>query len=174
MNSSEKFEWIYENYRIGMLAVAYSILKNGDVSEDIVHKAFIKIMEKIDILEIDDKRTKAYCMITAKNLSLNHCKREQRFQMESIDLYENKILDFESSQIINNVEEHMMYEDLIAELDLLPEIQRQVFWMRSNYGFSFKVIGDMLNITPTNARKIHSRAKKKLRGIMEGKDYSYE
>lgn len=174
MKSSEKFVWIYRNYRISMLAVAYSIVKNKEMAEDLVHVAFVNIMEKIDILKIDDAKTKAYCIITVKNISLNYRKREKLYKMEPIQHYEEKIVDINSIDGIDQIEQKLAYEGIVKEINTLPDIQRKVFWLKNNYGFSFSIIGEMLGISPTNARKIHSRAKKKLKTMIEGKDYWYE
>lgn len=174
MNSIEKFEWIYQNYRLGMLAMAYSILKNKETSEDIVHKAFINIMEKIDMFDIYDKRTKAYCTIAVKNLCLNYQKREKHFKIEQLDLYEDSVLNLPGINNIDQVEAHIVYESLVNEINTLPDLQRKVFWLKTNYGFSFATIGQILNVTPVNARKIYSRAKLKIQSILKGEDYYYE
>lgn len=154
--------------------MAYNIVKNKEMAEDLVHVAFVNIMEKIDILNIDDNKTKAYCIITVKNISLNYHKREKLYKMEPIQYYQEQIADTNNLDGLYQLEQQAAYQDIVEEVNSLPDIQRKVFWLKNNYDLSYNVIGQILGISAANARKVHSRAKKRLKKIMEGKDYRYE
>ena len=50
-DEKQKFEIIYEEYKNLMFYVANRILEDTQDSEDIVHQAFLKIIEIIDQIE---------------------------------------------------------------------------------------------------------------------------
>ena len=72
--SDEDFRAIYEALMPVIYKVAYNIVREGDIAEDICHDSLIKMTEKkMEFPSIDD--AKYWLIRVTRNASLNHVKR---------------------------------------------------------------------------------------------------
>ena len=58
-----------------------------------------------------------------------------------------------------NIETHLTAQEILKLMQKMPEIQRMVFSLRALEEYSFKEIGQELNITENTARVYFMRAK---------------
>jgi RNA polymerase sigma-70 factor (ECF subfamily) len=68
----DKFIMIYNKYKSLLFYVANNILADPSLSEDVVHQAFIKIIENLDKIEnINCHKTKSYIVTIVKHCAIN-------------------------------------------------------------------------------------------------------
>lgn len=150
-----KFEQIYLEYRGLMYHIAYEHLHSSQDAEDVVHQVFLKIAEKIKIIEPVSPKTKRLLVI----------------------MVEHKITDFYRVQgnhpavayeddLRNSVPQEAETDHLLSSCILkLPEQQRTVIWLKYVQGYDLREIAKLLGISLTWAQKIDQRAKKKLEAL---------
>lgn len=152
-----KFEIIYTAYKKLMFYTANQILGDTRDSEDIVHQAFLKIVEIIDQIE------QAKCPKT-KNLVVTITERK------AIDLYRVRkrrtVLSLDDENI--NVPAASVLDDipgcspLAKAMVALPTKYRELLLLKYDSGYSDHEIAGLLSMTDANVKKTIQRAKAKL------------
>lgn len=149
-----KFEEIYTTYRQTMLYVANRIVRDQYLAEDIIHQAFLKIIDNLDkINETNCHKTKGYIVVIVHNLSIDFYrkrKRENNISFNELELYVEDIKNNEDS-MMNDVEE---------AISKLPINYLTVLRLKFSHGNSYSEISEMLGISETNVRQRISRGKK--------------
>lgn len=152
-----KFEKLYIEYRGLMYHVAYDILRNQQDAEDAVHQAFLKIAEKIEI--IDDTicaKTKGYIVTMVENKSIDIRRYKQRHPTIELDSDDIGIsIEYDGSNVLTRC------------MAALPPKQREVLLLKHLHGFSSKEVAKMMNLSEANVIKLDQRAKKRLRSLCE-------
>lgn len=157
-----KFEIIYENYRNLMFYAADSILHSQRDAEDIVHDAFLKIIEIIE--EIDDPKspqTKALIVTITEHKAIDLYRKHNR---KTVVAFDEAYIGFpEYSQI-----QHVIEADHLAKaIATLPSKYREVLLLRYYQGYSMEEIATMLSITRENVKKRIQRARSKLSELLD-------
>lgn len=160
-----KFELIYDRYKNLMFYTANSVLGDTRDSEDIVHDAFLKIIEILD--KIDDPMSpQTRCLIVTIT------------ENKAIDLYRKRkskaVVPFEEAYIgvpepsaINQVEET---DQLVKAIALLPGRYREILLLKYARGYSVEEIAVMLSMSKENVKKTMQRARKKLKDQLDGEE----
>ena len=70
---------IHDDYYAEMKKRAYRFLRNNDEAEELVQDAFVKLIERVDVvMKVDKNKLPGYVMSTVKNLALNKIRVNQR------------------------------------------------------------------------------------------------
>lgn len=70
---------IHDDYYVEMKKRAYRLLRNNDEAEELVQDAFVKLIERVDVvMKVDKNKLPGYVMSTVKNLALNKIRVNQR------------------------------------------------------------------------------------------------
>ena len=164
-----KFEKIYEEYRSGMYRIAFQILNNKEDAENIVHDAFVVLIEHLNKIDkIYDYRTWGYVSSIVRSRAINYYNREKRktsFAPEDYDDWESDSKDPLSYMIED--EEGKTLVNFIREL---PYPQREVIYLQYVNELKSKEIAQILELTPENVRQLSRRAKLKLKALLAGKE----
>lgn len=76
-----KFERIYNNYRQTMYYAAYHILKNEHTAEDIVHQAFLRVIDHLDKIDENNcHKTKAFLVVITEHLAIDYYRKTKKSQ----------------------------------------------------------------------------------------------
>ena len=156
-----KFEEIYTRYRQTMFYLANRIVRDQYLAEDIVHQAFLKIMDNLDkINEINCHKTKGYIVVIVENLSIDFYRKRKRENNISFDEVEIYIEDEKNddSFIMGGIEE---------AISKLPINYLSVLKLKFSHGYSNIEIAEILDISETNVRQRVSRGRKKLQEILD-------
>lgn len=157
-----KFEQIYHTYRNLMLRTAYRILGDAKDTEDVVHQAFLKIIENFEkIDEIKCHKTRSFVVTIVERTAIDLYR--QRKRRSAIPMDEESINVPAPSQI----EKAEGYTDLERAMATLPARYRQVILLRFDDGLSYEEIARLLSTTPANVRKLVERARAQLRAKLE-------
>ena len=155
-----KFTEIYEAYHDLMYHIAYKYLGNEQDAEDVVHHVFVKIAEKIKIIEPVSPKTKGLVVLMVENRIKDIYKVRSRHP-EVTHLDERYIT-------AQPPETNILLRDCIESL---PDVQRHVIYLRYFEGYDMHQISRILGISLDWAHKAHKRAKDKLKQMYtEGED----
>lgn len=159
-----KFEEIYTTYRQTMLYVSNRIVRDQYLAEDIVHQAFLKIIDNLDkINEINCHKTKGYIVVIVQNLSIDYYRKRKIENNISLDEIEKCIENIEQKDIL-------ITNDLEEAISNLPVIYSNILILRFIYGCSYTDIAKVLKTSEVNVRQRIYRSKKKLKESLDRKD----
>ena len=162
----QKFEMLYRRYRSLMKYIALRYLNSGDLAEDAVHDAFLKLIQYLDcVKEVGSPQTEAFLIQLTKTVSLDRCRKENRIPVVNLE----EIGELADERV--HLEEHLEAEDLLERLDPLPETYRDVLELKIYHDLTDRQIAELLGISPANVRKRLERARKcaiRLAGKDEG------
>ncbi|MBL8968737.1 MAG: RNA polymerase sigma factor [Spirochaetaceae bacterium] len=154
-----------------LVRVAYRIAGTEEAAEDIVHEAFIRLLEKrLPFATRDD--AKFWLIRVVKNGALNYAKRKGREARAYERWWRGERAESESAdaEILRGESE----KEVKAFLDRLPENLRSVLVLKEYGGMSYKEIGRVLGITEGNVKVRAFRAREALLALYdeEGKHVS--
>ena len=147
--------------------VAYRITNDIEVAEELCHEAFIKYLDKMDVIP-DTQQAKYWIIRVVKNLSLNNQKRLGRESAANRRAYFEPSRPTETGEI-----SYLKLEsrDRVQHaLEALPENLRVVLVMKEYGELSYQEIGAVLGISETNVKVRAYRAREKLARYLDGGD----
>lgn len=161
-NEKSLFTKLYEQNETLMYHVAFSVLGDAALAEDVVHKAFIRVIERFDkVGDPQSKRTKNWLMTITKNLALDELRSRRiiQKQMNDIEAMERVPAADEIGAVIDEY-------GLKELLSILPEKYRDILQFVVTYGLDYHTIAREFGITQQAARKRFERAKKLLKELL--------
>ncbi|MDV7719937.1 sigma-70 family RNA polymerase sigma factor [Pediococcus ethanolidurans] len=128
------------------------IIRDHYYAQDLTQNVFANIYFKRKQIGVPPS-FKFYLYKALKNQSIDWIRKNRRIKEVNIDMF---TFSFEQAEV----------DDSIQNLKhLLKEEDYQLIILRFYYGFKFKEIAEIMNITAGNARIRCSRLKWKLRGL---------
>lgn len=156
---------LYQRYCKALLLYANSLLNNRAEAEDVVQAAFAKLIARPELLKFDTpEENKAYLMAMVHNMAANVLRAQGRqtpWQEEDGDLPRGDSVE----QTVILQESYALAESLVNQL---PELYRDVIFLRYGKGLSDREIGDILGVTPNNVRVRIHRGLKMARAASRG------
>lgn len=160
-----KFEVIYNTYKQLMYYIASNILGDIKDSEDVVHEAFLKIIEKKKKIDNPTSpQTRSLIVTITENKAIDLYRKRKKinivpFEEEYLGVPEQSKID----QIAN--------QEVIAKAILsLPGRYREVLLLKYAQGYSMDEIAVILSMTRENVKKTIQRARKKLEEILSAEE----
>ena len=143
---------------------AFYLLTNEDDAKDAVQDLYVKLWEMRDKLTniLDDE---AYCVSAIRNECLNILKKN--INSTSFDpLTElNDVINYDSPEL-----QYISDEELIKIYDkikLLSDVQKKILILKQFNNCSFEEISTITGLSEANIRVILSRARKKLKKLLD-------
>lgn len=163
------FKKIYDSTMTLLFKVAFRVVNDQEVAEDLVHDSYIKANEKEMVFPTINDAT--YWLIrVVKNAALNYVKRKGREQKAY-----QKVL-YEDHRVQTSGETELLRDETIekakAALAQLPENLREVLILREYADMNYKEIGKTLGITEGNVKVRVFRAREQLSKLI-GEDDVY-
>ncbi len=151
------FELVFNYYYSGLVIYADQIIKDTEISEDIVQSVFMKLWETRETIEIRSFRS--YFMQCVKNRCIDHLRSLQVKQR-----FDNRIP--EADHLV--MEEDLWTKNELSELiehaiDELPPRCREIFWMSRHENLKIAEIAEKLKISKRTVETQISKALKILR-----------
>lgn len=162
-----KFREIYEEYRKQMWYAADRILHDRFLAEDAVHDAFLGIARNFSrIRSFEPKTIRAYVITSARNAALmiaRKHKTDSTIDIESL----SGIKDAKADADINRIE---TIDFAVSVINRLPELYREVMYLRFVLELSEKEIALQLGRTQNTVCQQISRGRKMFIEIMSEGD----
>lgn len=154
-----KFEKIYLSHRQTMYYAAYSILQDVHEAEDVVHQAFLRMINLLDkVGEPEEAKTRAYVVTVAESIAIDTFRRRRRIvplDEEKVDIAPVPDCGYEERDAIQRA------------IHRLPVQYGTVLNLRYSHGLEDEEIAGLLKISEANVRQRISRARKKLALLLE-------
>lgn len=165
----KKLEAIYKLYIKDILFVSYNILKDKFEAEDVAQNTIIKISENISKIEdVHSKKTRAFVIIIAKNLSRNIYRKRRQKRLMPMEEIKEEYLKCKNE----TPEEYILRLDnsewIVKQLSNVKEEYAEILTLRYTYEYEIKEISSLLNINEGNVRTRIVRAKKALGKVIGG------
>ncbi len=151
----QAFESAYTAYSPLVFRLALSHLKNREDAEDLLHDVFIKFMEKMQYLN-DEEHKRAWLV----RVTVNACRDALRKKSYREHLSLNEVAEQAAPDQADK-------PDVFYALEALPEQDRTVILLHDLEGYAIKEVAAMLGIGLSAAKMRLSRARERLKKIME-------
>jgi RNA polymerase sigma-70 factor (ECF subfamily) len=160
---------LYKQYSSTMLYIADNILHDIHLAEDAVSEAFIKIINNLDKININDcYRTRGFVVIIVRNTALDILRKHRRRKETMVDYYDDSI-PYEEPDFENiTVEE--AYQKVIRCIGRLNKNYSDILYLKMEFDYSYNEIGYLLGITQGNVKTRLSRARKALKIELDKED----
>lgn len=152
---------LFERYKKVLFGFFYNQNHNQDLSEDLVQTVFERILRYRKGFK-GDGEFKVWMFHIARNVNIDHYRKNKRFQKEDIDEWGDRLGDGtgNSEEAIKKAEELKMLQMAIGRLDLE---KREVIMFSKIDGLKYAQIGKILNCTEGAVKVKVFRAMKALR-----------
>jgi RNA polymerase sigma-70 factor (ECF subfamily) len=176
---SEAMERLVLRYQNRMYNVILKICADPDDAAELTQETFVKIIENLDKFE---GRSSFYTWIfrIAVNLTLNYCQRNSKLEFKSLDAEQQQQDDSKVKQVLKDflsddgspdpaaeAQNKELYRLAARALMELDEAHRAVIVLRDIEGMSYARIAEVLDIELGTVRSRLSRARSKMRDILE-------
>lgn len=137
--------------------------QNQALAQDLTQDTFLKAL-----LSLSESHTnmKAWLYLVARNLYLNHLKREKN--QVPLDSHPQ---DADSPDLLSHLIRDENKTMLFRALNSLSRQKREILQLQYFGGFSQKEIAAILRLTPGNVRVLALRARRELKQYLEANDY---
>jgi RNA polymerase sigma-70 factor (ECF subfamily) len=171
-------ERLVVKYQNRIYNVVLKICADPDDAAELTQETFVKIIQNLHKFE-GRSGFYTWAFRIAVNLTLNYCQRNTRLAVRSLDAEQEKY-DGQERQVLKDylsddsspdaavvVQRKELYEIATKALAKLDEAQRVVVILRDIEGMSYARIAEVLNIELGTVRSRLSRARSKLREVLE-------
>ena len=145
-----------------LYGICLSILGNSHEAKDCVQDIYVKLWASREIL-LEIRSLEAYVTTIAKN----QCFDRIRLRKDTVGIDQVVAAADQSTELIDQEFFDPRLERLNLALDQLPELQKQVFTLRDMERMEFEEIAAKMGISPENVRVTLSRARKRIRALIE-------
>ena len=176
---SAALEQLVLKYQNRIYNVILKVCADPDDAAELTQETFVKVIENLDKFE---GRSGFYTWIfrIAVNLTLNYCQRNSKLAFRSLDAEQQQQDDNNVRQVLKDflsddrspdpateVQNKELYRIAAKALMGLDEAHRAVIVLRDIEGMSYARIAEVLDIELGTVRSRLSRARSKMRDILE-------
>jgi len=175
---SAALERLVVKYQNRIYNVVLKICADPDDAAELTQETFVKVIQNLHKFE-GRSGFYTWAFRIAVNLTLNYCRRNARLAVRSLDA-EQQQYDSQERQVLKDylsddsspdaavvVQRKELYEIATKALMRLDEAQRAVVILRDIEGMSYARIAEVLDIELGTVRSRLSRARSKLREVLE-------
>lgn len=154
---------VYEQYYKAMLNTAYRIVGDRFEAEDVMQESFLAAFTKLHTFS-GDVSFGAWLKRIVVNKSITILKKNSRMEMTSLEVVKEQKAEIESVDYsILNI------DDLKSALEELKSNYKLALTLNLIEGYDAEEISQIMDISYENSRTTISRAKNKLRQLLEAK-----
>lgn len=157
--TTREYNECVDQHADGVFRFVLKNIRDEELARDVVQDAFTKMWEKAEGIQPD--KAKSYLFTAAYHTMIDAIRKEKRMVSENDSYYPEP----SSTKGYSDLQE-VLDEALLT----LPEIQRSAVLLRDYEGYSYKEIGDMLNLNESQVKVYIYRARltlKKYIGSLE-------
>lgn len=159
----QRFEKFYESMYRKCLHMAMSVTKNRVLAEDAVQEAFLKYMYKKEkYFSLPCNKQEALIVIMVKNKAIDILRKQKIRVVDIVDEYGDEILA-DGVNIETDYVTDESYKRLLSLVETLPDIYKNVFYMKYVLELNNGEIAEMLEITKDTVAVGLNRAKEKIK-----------
>ncbi len=156
--NQEAFKQLYERYSHKVFNYLHR-KSDRQLAEDLAQTTFVKVFERASTYK-SEYPVSAWIYTIAKNLLMDTYRKRQRGYTH-LERLKNLFIDDHAAEL------EKMWRDLLIDLKLLDDKNREIILMRYKEGLEFDEIAKKLDTSVVNARKLLSRANQSLKVLLE-------
>jgi RNA polymerase sigma-70 factor (TIGR02957 family) len=162
----DTIEDLYKTYKSHLFSIAYRMLGSRSDAEDMVQDLFTNIHANLNEHINDNKSYLSKMMI---NRCLNELKSARKKRVSYVGNWlPEPIVQASNPSPLDSLERmDTISYGLLILMDKLTPLERAVFILREAFAYEHSEIGEMINKSEVNCRKIYSRVKKKMDGAIQ-------
>ena len=172
LGDEQAFEGLYKRYRPALFKFIFNILRDYDLSCDILQQVFLQLYISLPSLKTN-KPFKSWLFQVARNRCLDELRRKRVVRFSELDTY-NEEDDVEMFTFVQDpcplpeeiAERHDVQNRLMDAIKSLPPRFRSVVFLRYSKQLTFPEIGKKLGMPEATAKTYFSRAKPLLRASL--------
>lgn len=152
------FAKLYQHYRTPALKFCFSLLKDEEEAENMVHDVFIKIWEKRSLIN-PELNFSSYLFTCLRNMAFDYMK-----QMEKSQLLRQRYME-RMERLSNDDHEEQENRDRLLRnaINSLSERRKMILMLSVEGGKSYQEIADSLRISKNTVKNQLVKAKQLLR-----------
>jgi len=159
----EKLGLLYERYKRPLLGFFVGMVRDKELSEDLVQNTFMRILKYKHLFRGDgDFRTWMYHI--ARNVKNDHF-RKNKITHEKVEKWEDKIKD--EGNLMQEWQSDDEQRMLAIAMDKLPEDKREILFLSKYQEKKYKEIGEILGCTEGTVKVKVFRALQDLKAIYQ-------
>lgn len=162
--NNKAFAMLFDELHSDLFYFTLSLVKEDQVAEDIVSETFIKLWNHQGEFE-DDQKLKSFMLVTARNASLNHIKRQKR-QTDQEKAFQYLIAGDHAELFSTEEIRAQVIKALYEEIENLPpkckDITKMIFFER----LSISEIAFNMGISEKTVRAQKDRARELLKAAI--------
>ena len=154
----KEYNIVIKEHSNNLYGYAIKFLRDTEDAKDIVQDVFEKLW--LNRTNVEFAKAKSWMFTTAHNAMINFSNKKGRIQLTS------EIMMFEKGGVTpNSFESNQVVERAVS---ILPPIQKSIILLRDLEGYSYKEIGDMLELSDAQVKVYLFRARKKIKKQLKG------
>jgi RNA polymerase sigma-70 factor (ECF subfamily) len=157
--TTAEYNLCVDQYSDGVYRFILKNMRDEERAKDVVQESFVKMWEKVK--DISYEKARSYLFTTAYHSMIDVIRKEKR--QESLD----DAPAYEPSHDRNYSD---LKEVLDRGLETLPEVQKTVLLLRDYEGYSYKEIGDIVNLNESQVKVYIYRARVTLKKYIGSMD----
>lgn len=163
-HEKSEFVKLYERYRKLMHYAAKRILGDDSLAEEAVQEAFLRIAKNFGkVSGADQSATKKFVLIITENAAKALYRRESR-HISDREYPEDMEAAAGALQAVGDpTAAEAETRDAVGRILQMPELQQNVLFLHTVYGYSYREIAALLDISESAARKRVERAREDLK-----------
>lgn len=158
---------LYRLYSKAMYNISLRMLGSVENAEDVLQNSFIDVFSKLDSFRFESS-VGAWIKRIVINNCINYLKKRR---LEFSELTENSAFvpteDHSSGSIFSASDSPLDVAKIQKAIQQLPDGYRVVFTLYAMEGYDHEEIGSILGVTEATSKSQYSRAKAKLRDILQ-------
>lgn len=158
-NEQAQHQLYRELYSYGM-SICMRYAERKEEANEMLNDGFYKIFTKIDQYD-SDLPFRPWFKVVVVNAAIDYQRRKKDFRTDDFENTQTELIDD------FNIEEQLVYEDLMKVVQQLPPAYRTIFNMYVIEGYKHHEIADKLDISVGTSKSNLSKAKNKLRALIE-------
>ncbi len=161
-NRRAQFE-LYRLYSKAMFNVCLRMVRQEQDAEDLLQNSFVDVFTKLSTFRYQSS-VGAWIKRIVVNNCINYLKRN-RLSVEELQDYHGDISEEEEPELLPDMP--LSVHIVRKAMECLPEGYRVVFSLYLLEGYDHKEIGEILGISEATSKSQYSRARKKLKELIQ-------
>lgn len=153
---------LYQLYSRAMYNICLRMLNNEADAEDLLQNSFVDVFTKLHYFRFESS-IGAWIKRIVINNCINYLKKKR---LKITDIGEREFANV-AEEVTDWNEVEFSVKKVQKGIEQLPEGYRVVLSLYLLEGYDHKEIAEILNITPSTSKSQYSRAKKKLRALID-------
>lgn len=153
--NNHAFDILLDRYQNKLFSYIYFLVRDKDLADDVFQETFVKAIVMMQQKRyVFSGKFSSWIMRIAHNYVIDLFRQEKKMNVSSIESGESS-MNVEKNMIEDNVESVIVCQQTRKEvkrmIEMLPQAQREIVYMRYYQELSFKEIADILDISINTA-----------------------